>query len=293
MLRDLMLIINPYAGRGVSKAAIGTIISLLCSAGYYVTVFYVGEFSPEELAFRFSKRYNLVVCVGGDGSFSGVVSGLLRCGSSSPIGYIPTGTANDIATTLSLPKYPAAAVKKIINGKMRKLDIGLFAARYFAYIAAFGAFTSVSYSTPQNVKKALGHFAYVLGGLAEVSAIKARHTIVIHDGGTIEGHFIFGGVANSTSVAGFVKLDPMQVNLDDGVFEIILVRQPLSPADFLGILAGTMTRTYDGDNVQLLHSSKVKFIFDEDVAWTIDGEDGGVHRDVEISNCHRAIDIIV
>ena len=288
-----MLIINPFSGRGVSKTAIGTIISLLCSNGYRVTVYYVGEYSPEQLAFQFSERHELVVCVGGDGSFGGVVSGILHRDVSIPVGYIPAGTANDIAATLSLPKDPAAAVKRILNGRLRPLDIGLFAERFFTYIAAFGAFTSVSYSTPQNAKKALGHFAYVLGGLAEVPAIKARRTVVIHDGGTIEGHFIFGGVANSTSVAGFVKLDPMRVDLADGVFEIILVKQPVSPADFLDILAGIMIRTYDGDNVQLLHSSKVKFTFDEDVAWTIDGEDGGTHREVEISNRHRAINIIV
>ena len=289
----MILIINPLSGRGVSKTVVGNIITLLCSAGYCVTVCFVGEHSAEELALQYAGRNELIVCVGGDGTFSGAVSGLMLCGSSIPIGYIPTGTANDIATTLSLPKDPTAAVKKLLNGKMRKLDIGLFAGRYFTYIAAFGAFTSVSYSTPQNAKKALGHFAYVLGGLAEVPAIKARHTVVIHDDGTIEGQFIFGGVANSTSVAGFLKLDPMQVDLDDGVFEIILVKQPVSPADFLVILAGIMTRTYDGDNVQLLHSSKVKFIFDEDVPWTIDGENGGIHREVDISNCHSAIDIIV
>ena len=293
MLRSLMLVINPYSGRGITRNAIGTVVSQLCGSNYSVTVYITGEYSAEQLVLDYASRHELVVCVGGDGTLSSVISGLVRSGVSVPLGYIPTGTANDIAATLSLSKDPKTAANTIINGQIRPLDVGLFDDRYFTYIAAFGAFTSVSYSTPQNAKRALGHFAYVLGGLAEVPTIKARRTVVEHDGGVTEGDFIFGGVVNSTSVAGFVKLDPKRVDLADGVFEIILVKQPIIPADFFDILAGMTMKTYDGDNVQLLHSSKAKFTFQSDVAWTIDGEDGGQHREVEISNCYRAINIIV
>jgi YegS/Rv2252/BmrU family lipid kinase len=289
----MMLVINPFSGRGISKSALGTIVSQLCGNGYIITVYFAGEHTPEQLAYDYAKHHELVVCVGGDGTLSSVVCGLLRSGASVPVGYIPNGTANDIAATLTLSRDPSTAAQAIINGSPRPLDIGLFSDRYFTYIAAFGAFTSVSHSTPQNAKRALGHFAYVLGGLADVAAIKARRTVVEYDGGVIEGDFIFGGVANSTSVAGFVKLDPERVDLADGMFEVILVKQPIIMADFLDIMAGLVMQTYDGDNVQLLHASKVKFTFDEDVAWTVDGEDGGLHRQAEITNCHKAIEIIV
>jgi YegS/Rv2252/BmrU family lipid kinase len=289
----MMLIVNPFSGRGISKSAIGTIVSQLCGSGYIVTVYYAGEHTPEQLAHDYSKFHELVVCVGGDGTLSNVVSGLLRSGTSIPVGYIPTGTANDIATTLALSKDLSAAAKTIINGAPRPLDIGWFSGRYFTYIAAFGVFTGVSYTTPQNAKRALGHFAYILGGIADVAATKVRHTVVEYDGNVIEGDFIFGGVTNSTSVAGFVKLDPERVDLADGMFEVILVKQPIILADFLDILAGMAMQTYDGDNVQLFHASKVKFTFDDEVAWTVDGEDGGLHREVEITNCPRAISIIV
>jgi len=289
----MMLVINPFSGRGISKTAIGTIVSQLCGSGYSVTAYFAGDLTPEQLTFEYARRHELAVCVGGDGTLSSVVSGLLRSGTTIPVGYIPAGTANDIASTLSLSKDPATAAKTIINGTMRPLDIGRFSDRYFTYIAAFGAFTSVSYSTTQSAKRALGHFAYVLGGLADVPLIKARHTVVELDDAVIEGDFIFGGVANSTSVAGFVKLDPDLVDLADGVFEVILVKQPIIPADFFDILASLAMQTYDGDNVQLFHSSRVRFIFDEDVSWTVDGEDGGLHREAKVSNCHRAINIIV
>jgi len=217
----------------------------------------------------------------------------LRSGVSVPVGYIPAGTANDIAITLALSRDPAAAVQTILKGKPKPLDVGLISGRYFTYIAAFGAFTGVAYLTPLSAKRALGHFAYILGGLADMAAIKAMHTVVEYDGNIVEGDFIFGGVVNSTSVAGFVKLDPGLVDLADGMFEVILVKQPITLTDLLDILAGIASQTYDGDYVQVLHASSVKFTFREDVAWTTDGEDGGKHREVEIRNCHKAINIIL
>ena len=293
MPRNLMLLVNPYSGRGLSKTTLGTIVARFCDNGYAVTVYFIGDSSPEMIAYEYATYHEMVVCVGGDGTLSAVVSGILRSGISIPLGYIPTGTANDVATTLALSKDPNTAVHTIITGKPQPFDIGLFASRYFTYIVAFGAFTSVAYSTKQSAKRALGHFAYVLSGLADMFSIKAMRTVVKYDGGIIEGDFIFGGVVNSTSVAGLVKLDPKHVDLADGMFEVILVKQPISLADLLDTLASIATQSYDGDNVLLLHASSVAFKFDEEVAWTIDGEDGGRHTEVEITNCREAIKIIV
>jgi len=218
---------------------------------------------------------------------------MLRVGASVPVGYIPTGTANDIATTLALSKDPAVAAQTIIDGRPIPLDIGSFGGRYFTYIAAFGAFTGLAYSTPQSAKRSLGHFAYVLSGVASVGAITAQRTVVELDGNVIEGDFIFGGVVNSTSVAGLVRLDPEYVDLADGLFEVILVRQPLSLSDFLDIMTSIANRSYQGDNVQLIQAKSVRFTFDKHVQWTIDGEDGGSHREIEITNCREAVRIIV
>ena len=245
------------------------------------------------LAYDYTKRHDLLVCVGGDGTLNGVISGLMKANVSIPVGYIPTGTANDVATSLALSKDVSKAAQKILNGTPRALDIGKFYDKYFTYIAAFGAFTGVSYLTPQSAKRALGHLAYVLEGIADVTTIKPKYTIVEYDGKTIEGEFIFGAVTNSTSVAGFIKLDPDRVDLADGLFEIILVKQPVMPADFMDIMSSLTLKTYDGDNFQMLHASNVRFIFDEEVAWAVDGENGGKHKRVEITNCHKAIEIVV
>jgi len=288
----MMLMINPHSGRGLSKTALGTIVSRLCDADYVVTVYFSHEKRPEELVYEYAGRHDLVVCVGGDGTLSGVISGLLRANVQIPVGYIPAGTANDVATTLALSRDPSLAAQKILGGAPKALDIGRFHDRYFTYIAAFGAFTGVAYSTPHSAKRSLGHFAYVLGGLVDMAAIKPRKTIIDYDGKTIEGDFIFGGVTNSTSVAGLVKINPKRVDLADGLFEIILVKQPIVLADFLDIMSSLTVQTYDGDNVQMLHASKVRFIFEEEVAWTIDGEDGGKHKKVEITNFHKAVEIV-
>jgi len=289
----MMLIINPHSGRGLSKTALGTIVSKLCDADHTVTVFFAHDKTPEEITYENAEQHDLAVCVGGDGTLSGVISGLLRAEISIPVGYIPAGTANDVATTLALSRDPLIAASKIIEGKPKAIDVGNFLGRYFTYIAAFGAFTGVAYLTPQSAKRSLGHFAYVLSGIADVAAIKPRRTIVEYDGKTIEGDFIFGSVTNSTSVAGFLKLNPKRVNLSDGEFEIILVKQPLVAADFLDILSSVTAYTYDGDNVNMLHASNVRFIFEEEVPWTVDGEDGGKHKRVEITNYNKAIEIVM
>jgi len=291
--RDLMIVMNPFSGKGLSSRTIGTIISQFCSCGYIATTYFAGEHTPEEIAYEYAQNHELAVCVGGDGTFSGFISGVLRSHTSVPVGYIPAGTANDIATTLKLSKDPAIAAKKIVNGNPQPYDIGEFSGRYFTYVAAFGAFTEVSYSTSPSAKRALGHFAYMLGGLANVAAIKPRRTVIEYDGDRIEGDFIFGGVTNTTSIAGFVKLDPKLVDLADGKFEILLVRKPVALSDFIGILAGVARKTYNGDNVIVLHASNIKFSFNEKVAWTVDGEDGGMHEEVEIKNFHEAISIVL
>ena len=293
MTRRMMLIINPHSGRGLSKTALGTIVSKLCDADYSVTVYFAHDKTPEELAFNHAKNHDLIVCVGGDGTLSGVISGLLCAKTVIPVGYIPAGTANDVAHTLALSHDPSVAAKKILAGKPKAIDIGKMHERYFTYIAAFGAFTGVSYSTPQSAKRALGPLAYFFSGIADVAAIKPRHTIVEYDGKIIEGDFIFGGVTNSTSIAGFIKLNPKRVDLSDGEFEIILVKQPMDLTAMLDIMSSITARTYDGDNVNMLHASNVKFTFDEDVAWTIDGEDGSKHKTVEIINCQKAVEIVI
>lgn len=294
MQKRLMLIVNPASGKGQAKNALFSIVSLFNENGYTVTVYVSGKkHEPEQFARLHSKQYDLIVCVGGDGTFSNVVNGLMRTPLPPPVGYIPMGTANDLATSLGIPKKPLEAVRTIVRGHPVPMDVGGFGNRYFTYISAFGAFTEVSYSTPQESKRSLGHLAYVLEGLSSLTQITPRHTVVEHDNGVIEDNFVFGGVTNSTSVAGLVKLDAKDVGFRDGLFEVILVRNPMKISDLNDIVTHILTKNFHSNQVCLLHTQNVKFKFLNKVSWTLDGEDGGQHREIEIKNYKEAIRIIL
>lgn len=292
MQKKLMLLVNPSSGRGVSKSKIGEMVTRFAMAGYAVTTHFTRAGETAEIAREYADGCQLLVCAGGDGTLSDTVSGLMHIENPPTLGYIPTGTANDMATTLALSREIPSAVETILQGYAVPLDIGCVGEHFFTYIMAFGAFTGVSYTTDQAAKRALGHFAYVISGIADIASIKPRHTIVEYDGGVIEDSFIFGGVTNTTSVAGLVRLNSRDVDLGDGRFEVILVRNPLSLQEFIDIFASISTHTYESDNVRLLHTSRVRFTFDEPVQWTRDGEDGGLHRQLEVTNRSRALRII-
>ncbi len=294
MSKSLLLIVNPYSGRGISKNTLGIIVGHFCDDGYTVTVQFSTDQTPEQIARDRAEGYDLVVCVGGDGTLSGVASGLMQIADPPPFGFIPRGTANDVASTLSLPRDPRVAAKAVLHGHPMPLDIGWFNnERFFTYIAAFGAFTGVSYTTTRSAKRALGHLAYVFSGIASMQDIKPQHTIIEHDGGVLEGEYIFGGVTNSTSIAGFVRLDREDVDLCDGLFEVILVKNPVNTGELGQIISSILNHSYHSENVSLLHTKNVRFTFDEDVNWTLDGENGGVHRALEIKNRRQALRIII
>ena len=296
MSQDITLIINPSAGKGMAKTYLYDILAEFCHAGYRTSV-YITE-KPGD-ATRYASVHGtdapLLVCVGGDGTLSEVVSGLMPMDRElrPNIGYIPLGTANDVASSLKLARQPKIAAKNIIHGKPTPIDIGRFGNAYFSYIAAFGAFTEVSYSTPQESKRALGHLAYVLEGMASLPKITTEHVLVEYDDGSVEGDYVFGSVSNSTSVAGIVKLRPDDVSLSDGMFEIVLVKMPTNIADFNNMATNLLAQNLEVDNIFFLHSKKVKFTFSEEVAWTRDGENGGTLKSVEVENCHHALTYIV
>jgi diacylglycerol kinase (ATP) len=295
MNKKLMLIVNPFSGKGRAKNVICDLVTLFSRFGYIATVYVTGDmYNAEYFAKTFSNDFDLVVCLGGDGTLSDVTSGLMQTASPPPIGYIPMGTANDMARTLSLSRDITTAAKAIANGEPMSLDMGSFDNKFFTYVMAFGAFTEVSYATPQRIKRALGHLAYIFKGVASMpQALKPQHTILEYDDGVIEGDFVFGSVTNSTSVAGLVKLNPSDVDLGDGLFEVMLVKKPLKISEMRTIISNILSQKYTGDNVIFLHTKKAKFTFDKEVSWTRDGENGGHHQEITIENRRHALKIML
>lgn len=295
MGKKLMLIVNPAAGRGSYTYNFAEAMHALDCGGYTVTVFFTEQRGDAtRIANENADSFDNVICIGGDGTLSEVMAGLMRRECPPPLGYIPMGTANDVATTLAIPKNDClAAVNRFLNGKPHPFDVGGFGKdEYFAYIAAFGAFTEVSYATPQNQKKALGHLAYVLQGMSTIGKIESVQTRVEYDGGVVEGKLLYGSMSNSTSVAGIVKLPEQMVCLGDGMSELVLVREPLYFTGFGEILDSVISGRFDCDDLIILHTTKAKFTFDKPVAWTRDGENGGVHQSIELMNYKAPIEIV-
>lgn len=287
MEKKLMLIINPSAGKGAYKVNLGEALQVLDMGGYRTSLFFTsGQGDATEYAASYAMDYDTVACIGGDGTLSEVISGLMELDSPPPLGYIPMGTANDVATTLALPKNnTVAAARRIVHGTVHPFDVGGFGEReYFAYIAAFGAFTEVSYATPQSQKKVLGHLAYVLQGALALPKIESYKTRVEYDEGVIEGDFLYGSVSNSTSVAGLVHLRDDLVCLGDGYSELVLVRNPGSLAEFKNIVDSVLYQKYDSEDLLILHTRRAKFSFEKPVAWTRDGEAGGEYQEIELKN---------
>jgi len=297
MAKRMLLLVNPNAGKGEFKTVLAEILHKISDGGWLPTVYFT-RFAGEAtgVVSRHTREFDMVSCVGGDGTLSEVAAGMMHLEETErrPIGYIPLGTANDVARTLGIPFKPVEAATNLLTGSPMRYDIGQFGFdNYFTYVAAFGAFTDVSYGTPQETKQALGHMAYMLEGIRSLAKITDYHAIVEYDGGVLEDDFVFGAVTNSTSVAGLVRLDAGRVDLADGMFEILLVRKPSDLLAFSDILTSVLSSDFSGPNVMFLRSREVRFMFSEKVAWTRDGEDGGSHRDVYIVNRHPGVEIIV
>lgn len=294
-MKKLLLIVNPAAGRGGYKSFFGEAMQILSAGGLRPTlVFTTGRGDATRIAKEEAQNFDMVACVGGDGTLSEVMAGLMQIPCPPPIGYFPMGTANDVATTLGLPKNDTVgAAKRLLKGDAHPFDVGGFGDHaYFAYIAAFGAFTEVSYATPQDQKKALGHLAYVLQGAAQLGKIEKIQTRVEYDDGVFEGELVYGSMSNSTSVAGIVHLREEMVSLGDGMSELVLVRDPGTIDAYTELAAAVLSRRFDSDKLIILHTKKAKFTFDKPVAWTRDGEAGGEHREITLCNYHAPIQFI-
>ena len=292
-MRKLLFLVNPNAGQRRVNKSLTDIIGIFNEGGYEVTVFLTnGPGSGTGIVEERAADYDLVVCAGGDGTLNETITGVLRAGASCPVGYIPCGSTNDFASTLKLSTDVVQAAKDIMMGAPVEYDVGRWGDRYFVYIASFGAFTRVSYSTPQNLKNALGHLAYVLSGIQELPQIRNIPMALELDGQVLDGEYLFGAVSNSTSVGGVFTLDASQVDLRDGKFEVILVRMPRDMAELTQCATALQNHTYDCAAITFRSVSRLKVHQDPALLWTLDGERAEGGDVVEIENLHRAIRLV-
>lgn len=294
MEKKLLYIYNPNAGKGLIIPKLHEVIDVFVKDGYQVEIYPTQErCDAERVASQAGEDYDLIVCSGGDGTLDEVVTGLVKAGNHTPIGYIPVGTTNDYASSLCIPKGIKMAAQEIVLGKPKPLDVGGFNDDIFVYIAAFGLFTEVSYETDQNFKRLFGHMAYLLEGMKSLNDIKSYHLKVEIDHEEYEGEFIYGMITNSKSVGGFKKLTGSNVELDDGLFEVTFIKMPKNIIQLHEIASSLLLQDDKSDLIISCKAKKVRARFDTEVAWTLDGEYGGSHKVVEIENCHHAMQMLL
>ncbi len=293
-MKKMLFVMNPFAGQRKANRLLPEIISLFNRADYDVEVYMTGgQGDAVGVVERKASTVDLVVCCGGDGTFNETVSGILRAGSGVSVGYIPAGTTNDFAASLNLPTNILQAAQDIVEGEPVPYDVGKFGDRYFSYVASFGAFTKVSYSTPQNVKNALGHTAYVLDSIQELSQLKDVHVRIEMDDAAVEDDFLFGAISNSTSVGGILTLDAKQVDMGDGMFEVLLVRSPRNLLEISDCIRAIRTQKYDDCAMITFTSTRAaRVVAAPDMPWTLDGEKDDGRSEIMVENLHHAIRLI-
>lgn len=289
-MKKMLFVMNPFAGQKKANKHLPDILTIFCQAGYDVTTHMTsGQGDATNVVQRLGGQVDVVVCCGGDGTLNETITGLLRAGLDTPVGYIPAGSTNDFASSLNLSSNPIQAAKDIVEGVPTTYDVGQFGDRYFSYVASFGAFTRTSYTTPQSIKNALGHTAYVLSGISEISQIRKEHVRFDVEGEVVEDDFIFGAICNSTSVGGILTLDPKKVDMDDGLFEILLVRTPKNLMELHECIQALQSQEYNCAMITFRSASRATIYASPEMLWTLDGEREEGHDQVEVRNIHKAI----
>ena len=292
-MKKLLFIMNPYAGQKKANKVLPEILMLFTEAGYEINIsMTTGPGSASILAAERGGYADLVVCCGGDGTLNETIAGLLQAGLNVPIGYIPSGTTNDFASSLKLSHNPVQAARDILEGTPVPFDVGKFGDRYFCYVASFGAFTKSSYAVPQTLKNALGHTAYVLGGISELSQIRNEHVRMEIDGEVVEDDFLFGAICNSTSVGGILTLPNDRVDMGDGVFEVMLIRAPRNLNEIPECLFAVQNQSFNCGTITFRPARTVKIVSDPQMTWTLDGEKAEGHAEILMENLHHAVRIV-
>lgn len=295
-MKKMLFIYNPNAGKGLLKAKLSDVLDIMVKAGYELTVYPTQSYKDAyRKVVHMDRDYDIVVCSGGDGTLDEVVTGMMKRdkGDRVPIGYIPTGTTNDFASSLHISRDIMEAADTTVHGKPFACDVGKFNKDVFVYVAAFGLFTDVPYQTDQKLKNALGHAAYVLEGAKRLSNIPSYHIKVTVEDRVIEDEFMIGMITNSRSVAGFRSIMNKDVKFDDGEFEVTLIKKPKTLIGLQEIITALLVENFDTKHMYTFKAKEITLEAKEEIPWTLDGEFGGQHEEVHIINKRQALEIMI
>jgi len=293
--KSVVLIVNPKAGKCKGIKRLGDIIQTIQQNGCLPTVLLTQKSGDaRQFAFDYGNEVDIVCCVGGDGTFSEVVAGMVGGKHSTPIGYIPSGSTNDYAASLNLPSDLQDAASVAVNGYPQSFDIGILNDHPFAYVAAFGMLAKVSYNAPQDLKNVLGHFAYILEGICDLHTLRAERMSIDTDTEHFDGEFLLGTISNTTSIGGILQFSASDVQLNDGYLEVLLIAKPITTREFAQIIQALRTRVYTECDCIIYRKCKtVRITSQNSIPWTLDGEEMDGDLNNEIKNVPNAIRVMV
>jgi len=290
-MKPMIFLFNPRSGREQIKNQLSGILDCFCKNGYFPSVYVTQNAEDaERVAREYGDKTELFVVSGGDGTLNQVVSGLMKNSKRPVLGYLPSGSTNDYARSLKISGDMLQSAQTAMCGTTNHVDIGRFGEeKYFVYIAAFGAFTEVSYMTPQDIKNILGHQAYILESVKHLASLKSQKMKIEWENGAAEGEFIYGMVTNTTSVGGFKGLVPRDVSFNDGAFEALFIKTPKTPTDLSKIVSYMFLKEEENEYVFRFRTSRMKVTAENEIPWVLDGEYGGAVKEVVIENLPEAI----
>lgn len=319
--KRLLFIYNPHAGRGLVKANLPKILDMFSATDYELIVHATsGPRDAESVAEEYVRegKCDRIVCAGGDGTLDEVADGVMLGSEAAleakavkgkeataetgmlpsvrrrvPVGIISAGSANDFGYSLGIPSELIEAAERAVTGREFDCDIARFNGRHFTYTAAFGLFAEVSYETPQEIKNALGYAAYLLNGMMRLPEMKKMHAKIVYDGQKVEDDYLMGMVVSSNSLGGFRGITGEGVRLDDGLHELMLIRAPKKIGDLRKAINEVLTHKYNGKYLKYYRARNMHFEFDREVAWSLDGENGGLWKQADIEIIHQGITYII
>lgn len=291
-MKKLILLVNTHSGKGIIEEQLPAVINYYNKAGYEVTV-YISQYSGQirEIAASRGSDFDTLVCSGGDGTLNEAINGIAELDKKPVLGYIPAGSTNDFASSMDIPLNIEDSYKKAIDGEIFHLDIGRINDKHFAYVAGFGLFTNISYETPQNIKNLLGYQAYLLEGIRQLTNIKSYKLEIEYDGGIIKDDIMIGLVSNSNSIAGMKTIFRNYADLNDGLFEVLLVKAPKNVNVLKSIITSIVEKDFDPELFYSFKTSHISIKCDEELSWTMDGEFCGSFKEADIEVLNKIVDI--
>ncbi len=295
MSKKILIVMNPVAGTKKPNKNLADIINLFCEKDYKVQIqMTLPNLGADKIVEKYGKRADMIICIGGDGTFSETISGVVASRIDTPIGYIPSGSTNDFANGLGISLVPMTAARHILEGTPKLIDAGLFNGKVFIYTASFGLFTKASYSTPRDLKNMLGYFAYVLEGTKEIMDIPKYHIKAMCDDKVFEGDYIFGAICNTKRIGGgLVKFNEHVVDMNDGLLEVLLIKYPKNPAEAARIMFDANNGKFDGSMFDFFSANELTLYTDDEIIWSLDGEYQKGSEKISFKNIKSAIPLIL